>query len=295
MSSELWNQLNGHERINEKRDAFERELRALIGRYERAANKPRIAYQGLEGSFSDEATSKMFAQYTPIPCTSFAEAFDAVEKDLADYALIPVENSIFGSVAEAYDLLHERTLWVLAEAQMRIRHCLIGERNGKEVYSHPQALGQCRTYLNNQGLLPIPYYDTAGAVRERAGQALTIGSARAAQIYHAQIIEEDIGPAENRTRFFLLAREPQAGTMRGAIIFTLRHGTSPGTLYQALEALNRYAINLTKIESRPAGNWSYRFIAEFVHTQQLTDALEALKEHTAHLRYLGSYDILEIE
>lgn len=273
--------------------AFDREFEALMNRYDHANTKPRIAIQGIAGSFSDEAVSKRFASFETIECGSFTQAFDAIEKGDAHYGLIPVENSIHGPVVETYDLLAERSLFVIEEMKMRIVHCLVG--SGKEVYSHPQALGQCMHFIERKGLVAIPYYDTAGAVKEKGRESCAIGSERAARIYDVPVIERDIGPAQNVTRFFLLAKDPIIGSDKGAAIFTLRAAHEAGTLAHALANLESFGINLTKIESRPAGNFTYRFIIEYEWSDEVPAALRALEEHCASVKDLGRFDVKTIE
>lgn len=272
---------------------FEEEFEALMNRYAAALERPRIAIQGVAGSFSDEAVSKRFASFDVIACDSFTKMFDAVEKGEADYGLVPVENSIHGPVVETYDLLAERSLFVLEEMHMRIVHCLIG--SGREVYSHPQALGQCRSYIERHGLVAVPYYDTAGAVRDKGRIASAIGSARAAALYEMPIRAHDIGPAQNTTRFFLLGAQASRGSDKGAAIFALRSAHEAGTLAHALANLESFGVNLTKIESRPAGNFTYRFIIEYEWSDEVGPALRALEEHCAHVKDLGRFDIVRIE
>lgn len=274
--------------------SFEDELNALITRYEQRIAHPRIAIQGIPGSFSDEAASKRFASFETIACGSFRDAFDAIEKGIADFGLIPVENSIHGPVVETYDLLARRDLFVLEEMKMRIVHCLIGA-GSSEVYSHPQALGQCERFIHERRLTPVPYYDTAGAVKERS-DALAIGSARAAQIYDAPIVERDVGPTGNSTRFFLLGQRPSSGPSdKGAAIFALREAHEAGTLAHALANLESFGVNLTKIESRPAGNFTYRFVIEYEWSDEIPAALRALEEHCAYVKDLGSFRVVGIE
>ena len=275
------------------REEFEREYAALVQRYETARSTPRIAIQGIAGSFSDEAASKRFSSFEIVECDSFTRAFDAVEKGIADFGLIPVENSIHGPVVETYDLLAQRSLFVIEEMKMRIVHCLIGSQG--HVYSHPQALGQCREYLERHRLTSVPYYDTAGAVKEKASSALAIGSERAARIYDARIVERDIGPAQNTTRFFLVSRTRGSGSDRGAAIFTLRASHEAGTLAHALANLESFGVNLTKIESRPAGNFTYRFIIEYEWSDDVEPALRSLEEHCASIKDLGRFSITSIE
>lgn len=265
----------------------------------------RVAFQGERGSYSEEAVIRFFGDAAePHPRKSISAVFMSVEAGEVEAGVIPVENSIEGSVGESYDFLLTTSLKVVGEINLRISHCLIGIEGAtleglKKVISHPQALGQCRAYIASLGLEPISHYDTAGAVRlvkEMDDKTVAaIASARAAEIYSMSILARDIEDyGRNYTRFLVISRgEPQrAQKEKTSVIFTLPH--RPGALYDALGAFAKRGINLTKIESRPtrARPWQYNFYVDFeghISDKQVREALSELAAKTILLKVLGSY------
>jgi prephenate dehydratase len=225
---------------------------------------------------------------------------------MCDYAVVPIENSIEGSVNEVYDLLLQTNLYIVGETYQRINHCLITIKGNdlgslREVYSHPQALAQCRHYLNEKKLASIPVYDTAGAVKMiKEGQnrrAAAIASKRAAEIYGMEILDVGIEDRKsNFTRFYVLSRQPAntkpTGNDGTSIIFTVKH--APGSLVNILSEFARREINLTKIESRPTKEtpWEYNFFTDFeghVLDSKIRDVLKVIEPKTAFVKVLGSY------
>ncbi len=273
--------------------------------------KPRVAFQGELGSYSEEAASKFFGQnFVPMPMRSLLSVFTAVEAGAADYGVVPVENSIEGGVGETYDLLLSSGLRVVGEVYVRVVHCLIGLEDAeisdiKRVYSHPQALAQCRAYITMMGFEPISTYDTAGAVKlvkemgDRSNAA--IASERAAGIYKMKVLAkgiEDYG--RNYTRFLVMGRESVGEVKRPktSIIFSVPH--KAGALYRALEPFATREINLTKIESRPtrARPWQYYFFVDFegdAREERVREALTELASRTLFLKVLGTYESGTIE
>ena len=266
----------------------------------------KVAFQGERGAYSELAVIQFFPNSTPIPARSFQEVIETLLSGLSDYAVVPIENSIEGSVNEVYDLLLQSNLFVIGETYQRIHHCLIaikGTDRGslKEVYSHPQALAQCRHYLNEKKLDPIPVYDTAGAVKMiKLGQnksAAAIGSKRAAEIYGMEILDVGIEDSKNNfTRFYILSRDPTdtkpSGNDGTSIIFSVKH--APGSLVNILSEFARREINLTKIESRPTKKtpWEYNFFTDFeghVLDARIRDVLRVIEPKTAFVKILGSY------
>jgi chorismate mutase/prephenate dehydratase len=264
-----------------------------------------VAFQGETGAYSEEASYLFFGSVVRLqPCESLEDVFQAVEKEEAQYGLVPVENSLEGSISRTYDLLLESNLKVSGETQLRIVHCLISLPEAqidsiKEVYSHPQALGQSKTFLRQMGWKLTPAYDTAGSVKliKDSGiiEKAAIASARAAQIYGMKVlvrgIEDNIN---NYTRFFCLSREeaPFSGVDKTSIVFSVKH--KPGALYEALKELATRKINLTKIESRPTRQkpWEYNFYVDFDGHHQdgiIKEALERLENSAIFLKILGSY------
>ena len=265
----------------------------------------RVAFQGERGAYSEEAITAHWGEAAePLPRTYLPDVFDAVEEGYADLGLVAVENSIQGSVVRTFDLLNERTIKAQGETVLRIVHCLIvnpGVEAGdvKKVYSHPQALGQCREYLERRGLEPVGAYDTAGSVKMLKEQgimdAAAIASQRAAEVYGMKVLEREIETHnENYTRFLVVGREEPEPTGRDktSLAFVVAH--RPGTLVKALNSLAGRGINLCKIESRPllGKPWEYIFFVDFhdhVKTPKVVEAIEELRSQTSYIKLLGSY------
>ncbi|HJU59734.1 MAG TPA: prephenate dehydratase [Nitrososphaeraceae archaeon] len=263
----------------------------------------RIAFQGERGAYSEMATILKFPESTAIPLKSFHDVFETVINDLNDLAVVPIENSIEGSVNETYDLLLQDQIYISGEIFQRINHCLIVNKDYKKimnVYSHPQALGQCRNYIESKKLEPIPMYDTAGAVKfikeNKMIRSAAIASRRAAEIYEMEILEEGIEDKKNNfTRFFVLSKQPltkPSGKDRTSIIFSLEH--KPGSLYNILKEFSQQNLNLTKIESRPTKEtpWEYYFYVDFdghYNDEKVMLTLNRIKIQTKFFKLLGSY------
>jgi len=271
----------------------------------RALQGIKVAFQGEVGAYSEEASYQFFGSGASlIPCESLEDVFRAVELEDAQYGLVPVENSLEGSISRTYDLLLASNLKVSGETQLRIVHCLIGLPEAridsiKEVYSHPQALGQSQAFLKQMGWKLIPAYDTAGSVKlvKESGtlERAAIASARAAQIYGMKVLVRGIEDnANNFTRFFILSRQDAAisGNDKTSIVFSVKH--KPGTLFEILKELAARKINLTKIESRPTRQkpWEYNFYVDFEgHREEASvkEALQYLENSAIFLKILGSY------
>jgi prephenate dehydratase len=264
----------------------------------------RVAFQGEPGAYGEIAALDYFSKAKLLPAKSFQTVFEILESGKADFAVVPIENSIEGSINETYDLLLKTSMVVYGEIYQRIRHCLIanpGTSNSEitAAYSHPQALAQCRAYLQKKGLEPIPTYDTAGAVKlvkqEKMMQAAAIASKRAANIYGMRILEESIEDKKNNyTRFLILSKVQSKPTGHDgtSIIFSVRH--TPGALYDILKEFAKRRINLTKIESRPTKEvpWEYNFYVDFEghsHDKEIRELIKAVKKKTLFIKILGSY------
>ena len=264
----------------------------------------RVAFQGEAGAYSEEAAFGYFETVETQPCETFEDVFAAVTSRACQSGLIPIENSLAGSIHQNYDLLLRHDLHIVGEYFLRVRHCLIGfpgvDKNKiKRVISHPQALGQCAGYLRELGVKTEPVYDTAGSVKilKASGEQTTaaVASKRAAEIYEMQILQEGIEDnPENYTRFLEIAPEPvkPAGEAKTSIVFTLKN--QPGALFKALSVFALRDIDLTKIESRPlAGKpWEYLFYVDFIGAigdETVHRALDHLGEYALMLRVLGSY------
>ena len=264
-----------------------------------------VAYQGEPGAYSEEAAKRFFGPSTKgVGFESFDGVFEAVERGELPFAMVPVENSLEGSITRAYDLLLDSPLMICAETELRISHCLIALPEAtldsiKYVYSHPQALGQSRNYLKKLNAEIVPAIDTAGSVKmikdEGRTDAAAVASARAAEIYGMKILAKEIEDnPHNFTRFFILSKEdsPMTGNDKTSIIFSLKH--RPGSLYDSLGEFAKRNINLTKLESRPTRHqpWEYNFYMDIAgHREEKTvgQALKSLEEHAVFVKILGSY------
>ncbi|HUY80819.1 MAG TPA: prephenate dehydratase [Acidobacteriaceae bacterium] len=266
----------------------------------------RIAIQGEPGSFSHEAAICVAPEATIVPCAVSGDVFTALEAGSADAAVIPIENSLAGSVAEHYDLLLMHDVAIESESLLRIRHNLIATPGAtieqiERVYSHPVALAQCREFLAGQpGMTATPFYDTAGSVKHlmerQDAKAAGIASVLAAEYYGGQILAAGIEDnAENFTRFFLIrprrAVKPDLKPDKVSLAFTVEN--RPGTLVNALEVFASQGTNLTRIESRPVPGrpWEYVFYADYqLASARIADAaLDLLAEHCSMVKELGRY------
>ncbi|XP_073023464.1 arogenate dehydratase 2-like [Primulina eburnea] len=280
----------------------------------------RVAYQGVRGAYSESAAEKAYPNCEAVPCEQFDTAFQAVERWLVDRAVLPIENSLGGSIHRNYDLLLRHRLHIVGEVNLAVRHCLLANHGVavedlKRVLSHPQALAQCENTLTKLGLVREAVDDTAGAAKYIAFHKLkdagAVASMTASQIYGLNILAQDIqDDSDNVTRFLMLAREPIIpGTdkpFKTSVVFSLEEG--PGMLFKALAVFAKRDINLTKIESRPLQKqalqttddntigfpkyFPYLFYIDFeasMADNQAQNALGHLKEFATFLRVLGSY------
>ncbi len=269
----------------------------------------RVAFQGALGAFSQRASSTIFgSKIKLLPCFDFDDVFAAVRQKKAEFAVIPIENSLAGSIYQNFDLLARNSLEIVAETSVRIEHNLIAQpgtmlRQIKQIYSHPSALAQCRRFLRRlKTVEKISFYDTAGSVKyirdRRLRKAAAIASEDAARIYGMEIMRRGIEDnQENYTRFFALAprgRFPHRGS-KTSIVFALKNG--PGVLFKALSVFALREIDLTKIESRPIHGkpWEYLFYLDFrsnLKSRECSNALRHLRELTLYFKVLGSYSTL---
>jgi prephenate dehydratase len=273
-----------------------------------------IAFQGARGAFSEEAARKLVSPKTAVlPCERFEDVFRGLKSGAVAGAVVPIENTLAGSVHENYDHLVNFELPIVAETSVRIVHNLIVRKGVafsriKSVFSHPVALNQCLDFFaENPQIERIPFYDTAGSVKmiveEELEDAAAIASAVAAEIYGARILRRSIeSDRQNFTRFFLLRTEPYARRhatpaaahthWKTSLVFSTRN--VPGALFRALSAFALRDLSLTKIESRPLRGkpWEYLFYVDFlgrVDTPNAQNALHHLRELADFLRVLGCY------
>lgn len=265
-----------------------------------------VAFQGEPGAFSHHACLKIFgAKIKTKPCLVFDDAFEAVACKRADFAVVPIENTLAGSIHQNFDLLARHSLEIVAETSLRVEHNLIVHphaslRQIRQIYSHPAALEQCKRLLRRlKTVEKIAFYDTAGSVkfiRDRGLEnAAAIASEDAARIYGMKILRRGIeDEPENFTRFLALARKgrfPRAGS-KTSIVFGLKN--EPGVLFKALSVFALRNIDLTKIESRPIRRkpWQYLFYLDLksdVSSPECINALRHLRELAPYLKVLGSY------
>jgi prephenate dehydratase len=264
----------------------------------------RVAFQGEPGAYSEMATIQYFRNSNLVPMKSLQDVFDGLRHGDVDFGVVPIENSIEGSVNETYDLLLDTNFVVSGEIYQRVRHCLIVNKGGgsdiRSVYSHPQALAQCRRYLQGRNLATVAAYDTAGAVKmikqKKNKKVAAIASRRAAELYEMDILEEGIEDSKNNfTRFLIMSKIRTKSTGRDgtSMIFSVKH--IPGALFSILEEFANRNINLTKIESRPKKEkpWEYNFYVDFeghIDNKIINVAVESIKKKAAFIKILGSYE-----
>ncbi len=266
----------------------------------------RIAIQGELGSFSHEAALKIEPQATIVTCALSAEVFKRVENSEVCAAVIPIENSLAGSVVEHFDLLLQSDVQIERESLLRIRHNLIGVPGTKveeirQVLSHPIALAQCRRFFDQHpGMTPTPFYDTAGSVKHITSvgdkEAGAIASEQAALAYGGEVLAAGIedNPA-NYTRFFLIRKrsqvQPAPGADKVSIAFTVAN--EPGTLVAALQVFAEHNTNLCKVESRPVQGqpWQYVFYVDYqvADPAATSAALQQLRRKCILVKELGHY------
>jgi prephenate dehydratase len=272
---------------------------------EKAAADPSraIAYQGAPGANSHLAALDYAPGCVPLPSFAFEDAIDAVRDGKADRAIIPIENSLHGRVADMHFLLPESGLHIIDEYFLRIRHCLMAVDDSpvKNATSHPQALGQCRHYLRARGIQPVSYADTAGAAaliaESRQPGEGAIAPYLAAELYGLRLIAENIEDSDdNMTRFLVLAREgtmPAPGSkVMTTFLFEVQNVAA--SLYKALGGFATNGVNMTKLESyqRGASFSMTEFFADIEGSPEDPAVDRALKElafHTKWVRVLGTY------
>ncbi len=263
-----------------------------------------VAIQGELGSFSHAAALQVRGQAVRVvQCRTFSQAFEAVESGAAQCGVLPIENSLVGSIHENYDLIAAYGLPIVAETELRISLSLIarpgtGLHAVRRVSSHPVALNQCRRFLASlRGIEAVASHDTAGSVRELmergSPEEAAVASSLAAKLYGGEVLVQGIeDDPRNFTRFVVVAPKPaaRAGGNKTSLMFTLRH--EPGALWRALEPFVREGLNLTKIESRPVRGqlWEYVFYLDVRGGAGAGDAVTELRRVAVEVRVLGCYD-----
>lgn len=284
-----------------------------VGRDRLKKRVEQVAFQGERGAFSQEAARRLLGERIEVlPCQRFEDVFQSLKNKTVEAAVIPIENTLAGSVHENYDHLLQFDFTIVAETNVRINHNLIALpgvsfKKVKQVYSHPVALNQCLDFFTrNPQVERVPFYDTAGSVKmlaeEKRTDAAAIASAVAAEIYGARILRRSLeDDRRNFTRFFLLRRPgetparkpgPASTEWKTSLVFSTRN--IPGALFRALSAFALRDVNLTKIESRPLRGrpWEYLFYLDLlgrVEDTRVQNALGHLRELADFLRVLGCY------
>ncbi len=264
----------------------------------------KIAIQGEAGSFSHEAARRMKPECTIVPCARSKEVFDRVERGLVQAAVIPIENSLAGSVAEHFDLLLTRDVCIHSEFRLRIVHNLIAApgvtlSDIRRVLSHPVALEQCREFFRKHPKVePVPFYDTAGSVKHIIETGLRdaagIAGRQAAAVYRGHILAAGIeDDKQNFTRFFLIRRRRRVGVGANKTSIAFKVNNVAGALFKSLSVFALRDISLSKIESRPVKGrpWEYVFYLDFLSgdTEPARNALRHLGEVAEFVKVLGIY------
>jgi prephenate dehydratase len=265
----------------------------------------KVAIQGERGAFSDLAAQSLLPRARIVPLPTFADIFAALERRSVHRALVPIENTLAGSVGENYDRLRRSPAVIVAETVLRVQHNLIAapgtrRRDLRRVLSHPVALQQCLRFLQARPALRAePFYDTAGSVKhivaERMRDTAAIASTLAARIYGGRILAREIeDDKQNFTRFFLLSLEPRWSRDANKISVVFNTRNVPGALFKCLSVFALREISLSRIESRPVPGtpWEYSFYVDFsgrLKEPNTENALRHLAEITDFMRILGFY------
>jgi prephenate dehydratase len=270
--------------------------------------RTRVAFQGERGAFSEEAAYVLAGRtISPVPCRSFETLFETISTGKARYGVVPVENSLVGSVQNNNNYILDYGLHIVAESHLRIVHCLMGKpeitlKKIRQVFSHPVALDQCRRFLRRYPRIePVSYYDTAGAARMVSESTRTdiaaIASPLAASEYGLNMLRKSIEDKKiNYTRFFLVSKKsrPFKGKAKTSIVFAVKN--LPGALFRALAVFALRDIDLTRIESQPSRKkaWEYHFFVDFkgrIDEDRVRKALAHLREIAHFVKVLGCYPL----
>jgi len=271
----------------------------------------KVAFQGEHGAFSEIASKSFFIEeVTNVPSYSFDEVFSNVKNKKVDFGIVPIENTLYGSVFETYDLLLKYSLTIVGELNLQINHHLIAQKKYKlteikRIYSHPQALGQCSEFLKRFNKTHItPAYDTAGAailaLENKTEPSAAIASIEAAEFYNLEVIESNIqNNKENYTRFLIISQNKNNERIKNpktSICFELK--SIPGALFKALSVFALRDIDLVKIESRPIPQkpFQYTFYVDLLgnlEDEKIILAINHLSEISNNIRKFGTYNVGE--
>ena len=277
------------------------EFRAVETDFSAAAD---VALQGTEGAYSERAAKKLFPNMHPRFYPSFRDVFESVKNGTAEYGVLPVENSTAGSVNEVYDLLRSYDVFVIKALRLEIHHCLLAKKgvrkeNVKNVYSHPQALYQCKEYLREHGFTPCEDKNTALACRKVSGSSsgtdAAIGGGENAEHYGLEILEREIqDEKQNHTRFIVIGREAIAprNAEKLSLMVTLPH--VPDSLYRLLSFVSAFHVNLLKLESRPIPSEPFNFMFYLdlecnIFDERTKKLLQCIGAYSQTVTVLGAY------
>ena len=267
-----------------------------------------IAIQGERGSFSEIAAKSFFGKNVNVSTSfSFSDVFNKVGNKKVRYGIVPIENSLYGSIIDSLDLLQKNSLYIVGEINLQISHYLLSNRRYKlsqikKIYSHPQALGQCSIFLDSIPKVKIiPSYDTAGSAKmlnvNQDGISAAIASKEAAELYGLKIIRSNIqNKKKNFTRFLVIANKPFNGKLiKPKTSISIQLKSIPGALFKALSVFALRDIDLAKIESRPLPDkpFQYLFYIDFIGNlkdKKIQLALNHLKEISSEIKSFGTYE-----
>lgn len=263
----------------------------------------RVSFPGARGAYSEGAARSFFGEsVVTVPAETFGGALGMVESGESEYAAIPIENMLGGAVGQSYDLLLSTRLVISGEIYHPIRHCLIGIGDIGQaitVYSHPQALEQCRKFIEGRGLRRMVAFSTADSVKVvrdlNRADAVCIASEEAAELYGMPVMLRNIADhPRNHTRFFIMSKEAADPARRNKTSLAVSVRDEPGTLHGVLGHFRDRRINITKIASRPkkAGSWDYHFFIDFdghIRDENVREMIPEIRRQTGFLKLLGSY------
>jgi prephenate dehydratase/chorismate mutase len=264
-----------------------------------------IGFQGEHGAYGEVAARTYNPAFVPIPFKDFSDVFDAVSIGGIDFGIVPIENNLGGMINDTNNLMLETELSVIAEIYLPVHHCLMtlpdtDYRDIKVVYSHPQALAQCRNFLKRNNIEPVPYYDTAGSammlVKERVKGTAVIASSLCADLYGLEILKENIEDTDdNVTRFMVISGKAEnKGGKKCSIIFSVAHAQKAGVLFDILKIFADSELSLTRIESIPnrKATGNYMFMLDFVGSDKdakVANVLQTIKSRVNTFKFLGCY------
>lgn len=265
-----------------------------------------IAYLGLPGSYSYIAGKKYFGQNcNMVSCSDFKSIFKKVSEDICNEGIVPIENSLTGSLVENYDLLQKTSLKIVGEIFLKINHYLLGKTTDKiklkeikNCYLHPEVFSQCRTFFDTHPWIKAEFTLDNGSAAKKVSeidnkQSVAIGSKMAADINKLKMLTANlVADCHNYTRFAVISKKPNRGGNKISLIFSVEH--KPGSLNKVLTVFAKYRLNLTKIESRPAKvkPWEYIFFLDFEYgknKKEVEIALQKVKQHVIYIKVSGRY------